>query len=90
MTDPFRLRYDSGSDVLYVSIGQAAPAYGEEGDAPGLVWRYRDADNVLIGVTVMDFHSYWKPRFTKLLSEFSEHFGIPKASIRKALDEISH
>lgn len=87
MNDPFRLRYDSGADVLYVSIDQAAPAYGEEGDAPGLVWRYRDADDRLIGVTVMDFHSYWKPRFAKLVNEFADHFGLPHSRVKQALEE---
>ena len=85
-TDPFSVQYDRGSDVLYVTTKLFGPAYGEEGDAPGLVWRYSDADNTLIGVTVMDFHSYWQPRFPELVKEFSSHFGLAPKRARKVLE----
>jgi hypothetical protein len=84
--DALRLRYDRGSDVLYVSTGQNGAAYGEEGEAPGLVWRYRDDDDALVGVTVMDFQTYWKPRYAELVDEFSTHFGMPQAHIENALE----
>ena len=86
MSEPMHLRYDQASDVLYVSTDNAGPGYGEEADAPGLVWRYRDDDDSLMGVTVMDFGSYWRPRLPQLVEEFSAHFGLAPHVVRGVLE----
>ena len=83
--DPLRVRYDKGSDVLYVMTGRYGPAYGEE-DGPGLVWRYLNSDDTLVGVTVMDFRSYWLPRVAELATVVGDHFHIPPTTVRSTLE----
>lgn len=85
MNDHFRVRYDSASDVLYITTEAFGPAYGEE-DAPGVFWRYLDADGTLVGVTVLDFGSYWKPRLPSLVEQISQHFHVPTKDARSVLE----
>lgn len=87
MTALFRVSYDRGSDVLYVASAHYGPSYGEE-DAPGLIWEYRDDDGSLVGVTVMDFGSYWKPRFAELVSQVASHFHVPERRAKSILEQL--
>jgi len=88
MADHFRVRYDSISDVLYITTSGFGPAYGEE-EAPGVFWRYLDADGTLVGVTILDFDSYWKPRLPSLVEQISHHFHVPAHAARNALESAN-
>jgi hypothetical protein len=88
MNEPLRLRYDQRSDVLYVSAAPHNGAYGEEG-SPGLVWRYSDDDNSLVGVTVVDYATYWRPRLRLLVKEMASRFHIAEDSAKQALEQVN-
>ena len=85
MNDHFRVRYDRASDVLYVTTPNYGPAYGEEAE-PGVFWRYLDVDGTLVGMTVMDYQAYWRPRFPSLIEQFSQHFHLPQQAAREVLE----
>jgi hypothetical protein len=87
--DLLHLRYDEGADVLYVMTPRYGPAYGEE-DGPGLVWRYLNTDNSLVGLTIMDYESYWRPRIGELAKVMSERFHLTTNVAREALQRIDH
>lgn len=80
----FNVIYDSGSDVLYISIRNEAATRGIE-DASGIVWRYA-SDGELIGATVLDFQDIWSERQTDLARELSRHFDIPQHRAEIVLD----
>lgn len=82
------LSYDRGADVLYVRTCDHRGAYGEEG-APGIIWKYANQDDALVGATVMDYATYWRPRMTELVREMASHFHIAEDSAKEALDQIS-
>jgi uncharacterized protein YuzE len=84
MADDFRVRYDTASDVLYITTSGFGPAHGKE-DAPGVFWRYLDADGTLVGVTILDFDSYWKPRLPNLIEQIAHHFHVPAQAAQHAL-----
>lgn len=48
------LNYDNKFDILYISIGNPVPSYGEE-ETPGLVILRDIKTNQLTGVTVFDY-----------------------------------
>jgi hypothetical protein len=85
-TDSLRIRYDKGSDVLYVMTPRYGPAYGEE-DGPGLVWRYLNTDNTLVGLTVMDYGAYWRPRMRELAKVMADHFHVAATTARRTLEQ---
>jgi hypothetical protein len=87
--DSLHLRYDEGADVLYVMTPRYGPAYGEE-DGPGLVWRYLDADHSLVGLTILDYEAYWRPRLDELVAMMADRFQIPASAARKALEQGPH
>jgi uncharacterized protein YuzE len=86
MNEALQIRYDRASDVLYVTTSRYGAAYGDEEDAPGLIWRYLDKDDTLVGVTVMDYRAYWQPRFTELVDQLSSHFHIPPSKTKEVLE----
>ena len=49
-----KLNYDKKNDILYLSIGDPKPSYGEE-DVPGIVIRRDMASNDITGITIFDF-----------------------------------
>ena len=88
MTDRFRVRYDRASDVLYVTTSNYGPAYGEEAE-PGVFWRYLDIDGTLVGMTVMDYQAYWRPRFSSLIEQFSQHFHLTSPAAEEVLNSTN-
>ena len=80
----FIVRYDRGSDVLYISARQEAAAKGVE-DRRGIVWRY-DKDGNLIGVTIMDFGELWTGKHDELAGELSRRFHVPASDVEDALE----
>jgi uncharacterized protein YuzE len=54
--DPMRRSYDEDADVLYLSLGEPRPAVSVDiGD--GVVLRYDEAANEVIGVTMVGVKS---------------------------------
>lgn len=84
--EPFRARYDRGSDVLYITTRPNAPAISEEEDEPGLMWRYAIGDGALIGVTILDFEAYWSLRSRELINSLSRRFHVSKKDAQAVLD----
>jgi uncharacterized protein YuzE len=76
-------KYDGRADVLYVTIGQAAPCRYEEDD-DGLVWRI-DVNGVRYGVTIMDYHAYWSRRLGVLKGRIVETLHVTAPELNEAL-----
>lgn len=74
--------YDSGADVLYLSTQQKAATRCNQ-EETGLFYRY-DGD-VLIGITVLNFHNVWMDKIDQLLMEVSTKFQIPKSEVEAVL-----
>lgn len=83
--DALRARYDRLSDVLYITSDPDTPAVSEEGEEPGLMWRYAVDDGKLIGVTVMDFEAYWSRRSSQLIESLARRFHVSKKAAETAL-----
>lgn len=81
----FRVKYDRLADVLYISTDRNGPAYAREGD-DGIIWRYLETDNSLVGVTVMDFDCYWKSHLASLVSQVSNRFHVAPNRAKDALE----
>lgn len=86
MLAEFRVRYDRGSDVLYVTRRPGRPARSEPG-RPGMVWRYDLQSGELIGVTIIDFSTYWRPRERELLAQLASHFSIARSEAEAVIAE---
>ncbi len=78
----FDVKYDCGSDVLYISTRIDSASRGIE-DEYGFVWRYRDDE--LIGVTVIDFKDYWTFHIPILAGEISNRFHFPLSQVELVL-----
>lgn len=85
--DNLNVRYDRRADVLYVTTALNGPAKAREADN-GIVWRYLEADNTLVGATVIDFREIWHSRLTDLVEEFAAHFHVSKGSAARALEKV--
>ena len=79
--------YDKPSDVLYLSTRTGARAYSSE-ERPGMVWRYDMKDRSIIGVTIIDFSTYWRPRIGDLTREVAKRFCVPENFIRDTLNDV--
>ena len=79
-TEVQRVRYDSDSDVLYISTQPGKHGISKE-SLPGVLWRYETEDGEIVGVTILDFSHYWKPRLDDLVRDLENHLQI---SARKA------
>ena len=87
MTNLFNLEYDHDDDVLYVTKKTNEPAYAQE-EEPGVFWRYSATDNSLVGMTVVDFKSYWQPRVESLMQQFSDHFHVSTGEALEMFDGL--
>ena len=79
--------YDRASDVLYVSKRPGVPARSRE-EAPGVVWRYDVKRGDLIGVTIIDFATYWGQRRLELSKQIATRFAISREEARDMLDRV--
>ncbi len=48
------INYDKKNDILYISLGEPLPSYGDE-KYDGIVFRYSFIDERLTGFTILDF-----------------------------------
>jgi uncharacterized protein YuzE len=84
-----RTSYDKVADVLYVTTRPGVPARSDEGEEPGVIWRYEIDSGELIGATILDFAHYWSgERFSDLVDALADKFGLSRADTRKALTNI--
>jgi uncharacterized protein YuzE len=84
----WRVRYDRSSDVLYVSKRPGVPARSRERE-PGVIWRYDVQRGDLIGVTVIDFATYWGGnRRSELIHLIASRFALSDQAAREMLDSI--
>lgn len=86
--DEFRVKYDRFADVLYISTDRNGPSYAREG-RDGIIWRYLETDDSLVGVTIMDFDCYWKGNLPDLIKQVSSHFHVPAKKAKTVL-EFAH
>ena len=63
MEKKLMISYDKEADVMYLSFGEPAKAYGEEIDE-GVFARYDPSSHELIGITIVNFSKKFgkKPR----------------------------
>lgn len=83
-----QVEYSSDSDVLYLTRGQGEPARSREGD-PGLVWRYHPGTGDLVGLTVIDFARYWRPRRSRLIEQIADRFAITPGAARALIEDVA-
>ena len=74
------VRYDTESDVLYISTQPGKRGIARE-SLPGVLWRYEPEHGDLVGVTVLDFSHYWESRRDDLANDLMIHLNI---SLREA------
>ena len=80
--------YDQVGDVLYVSKHpRPKAAWRSREESPGLVWRY-DERGGLIGVTIMDFASYWDQRQPELAEQIAVRFAMSLKEAETMLDAV--
>lgn len=77
--------YDRNSDVLYLSRRPGAPARSRE-EAPGVVWRYDIKRGDLIGVTIIDFTTYWRQHQAELVKQIAIRFAMSREEAQDVLD----
>jgi hypothetical protein len=82
-----RARIDRGADVLYVTGRPGVPARSRE-EEPGLVWRYASDTGELVGLTIVDFSTYWAERRAELISRIAGRFMIDRAEAEKLLRSV--
>lgn len=83
MPPNLQVSYDRHADVLYITV-KRAPADSRE-DLPGLLWRYSLKDGDLVGLTIMDYASYWQPRLDELIKQLADRFQMSSSSAREVL-----
>ena len=81
------MTYDRISDVLYVSTRPGIPARSQE-EQPGVIWRYDVKRGDLIGVTIIDFALYWRPRQAELVNQMARRFAVSHEAVQNILDKI--
>ena len=70
-----------------MSCRPGAPARSKE-EAPGVVWRYDAELGDLVGVTVVDFASYWRPRRVELAEQIAVRFAMSLKEAQDMLDRV--
>lgn len=83
----FHVRYDRASDVLYISVAKGIKALSKEGD-PGLLWRYAVSDGHLVGLTVVDFDTYWRKRLESLTEQLADRFHVAREEAARKLSNV--
>jgi Protein of unknown function (DUF2283) len=74
----YKVRYDDGADVLYVSAPDVVAVRGVE-DPQGIVWRY-GGDGRLVGATVIGMTERWSVKRSELASALARIDGFQNAA----------
>ena len=83
----FSVTYDRDSDVLYLSTRPGTPARSQE-KQPGVIWRYDAERGDLIGVTIIDFASYWRSRQDELAKQIAIRFAVSRKAAQDVLNGV--
>ena len=87
--ETLNIKYDPASDVLYISKGQSAlPGVVKHGD-PGLLWRHDAETGKLVGLTVMDYAYYWRPRLPDLVEQIARRLELSEKAAQDALRQVA-
>ena len=81
--------YDSGADVLYLTLG-GRPVESDCRDTPeGITLRFSAQSGDPVGAIVVGYEQYgWPDKSTELVQIVSKHLSIPPHEIRRALNHI--
>ena len=88
MIDAARVRYDTGSDTLYIAL-VPQPAVDALETESGFVVRI-DAHGNAIGATVMDARERWSADVASLAGELARRLPIDASEARQLLDSTLH
>lgn len=86
-TEDLSVSYDDKADVLYVTAEPPVAASSDEG-APGILWRHAIDNGRVVGVTVLDFSFYWRPRIEELVNDLSRGLALTKSEARRLLERV--
>lgn len=81
----FNVTYDTKTDVLYVTKAVEKDTHGVL-DHFGIIWRY-DANDRLVGATVMDFCERWPDDAHWLVDRFTVEFRLRPSDARHMIEE---
>lgn len=87
MPDFASIKYDQASDVLYIATKPGRKARMEE-TLPGVLWRYDCTDGNIVGVTILDYSHYWKPRLSVLSEDIVDRLHISRGEVRRMLERV--
>jgi Protein of unknown function (DUF2283) len=75
--------YDRDADVLYVSVGEPRPGFGEDGP-DDVILRYDQDHRQPSGVTVLGFHENgWSGRTQALAAIIAQHVRVSEAEAQE-------
>ena len=79
-----RVHCDRQSDVLHIPAQPGKHGVAKE-SLPGVLWRYETEDGEIVGVTILDFSHYWKPRLNELVRDLENHLQISAHKAKSSL-----
>jgi hypothetical protein len=82
-SDNLEIRYDRLADVLYITR-RAVPARSKE-VRPGMYLRYGLDRGDVVGLTILDYSTYWRPRFEELVDQVAQGFSLPREVAQSVL-----
>ena len=80
-----RVAYDRDADVLYISTQPGRHGIVQE-SLPGVLWRYEPGSGDIVGVTIIDFLSYWQSRMDDLVHDLEDHLSIDSNEAKSLLE----
>lgn len=83
-TTAITARYDRSADVLYVTTDRNAPAKAKV-DGDGLIWRYAMSTGEPVGVTIMDYKSFWVDHLAEIVSSVAKVFHVSASQASAAI-----
>jgi hypothetical protein len=87
MNEKLQMHYDQAGDVLYVSLGE--PSCGVSEEELGAVWRYDPTSGKLVGVTLVDFATFWRPRLPEIASLIAQRFHRSERETAYQLQQVA-
>jgi hypothetical protein len=81
--------FDTEGDILYLSLGNPVPSYGEE-KPEGLVYRWAYSDDRPCGVTVVGFRAHqWGARARKLSQLAAAHLNLDWHQVKEEIRQVT-
>jgi hypothetical protein len=85
---PVVARFDTESDVLYISLGEPVESYSEE-QPKGLLFRKAYASDKPSGVTAIDFRAHWRGKVGVLSTLVADYLGVPKSAVKAEIKRVT-